>query len=222
VASDPRNSHGVPDAALVERLTAGERDAFAELFRRYQGLVHRFVKQMTGSADVADDTTQEVFLALARGGARYEPALGSLSTYLYGIARHLVFRRHRRDALRQAVDVHAIDGDESARLATMPDPLGDLSRAERVRTLRRAILHLPLHYREAIVLCELHGLSYEAAARVMGCPVGTVRSRLHRGRKLLLERCRTTLAAEAGDAPAAWKPEVVASWSQAMRPKSEV
>jgi RNA polymerase sigma-70 factor, ECF subfamily len=68
------------DAVLVSRMIAGDRDAFAVLFRRHERSVYRFALQMTGAGDLADDVTQEVFMALARGGSRYVPAQGSLST----------------------------------------------------------------------------------------------------------------------------------------------
>ena len=67
----------------------------------------------------------------------------------------------------------------------MEDPLGDLTRAERIDILKRAITSLPLRYREVIVLCDLQEVSYADAAAVLGCAIGTVRSRLHRGRALL-------------------------------------
>jgi RNA polymerase sigma-70 factor (ECF subfamily) len=67
-----------------------------------------------------------------------------------------------------------------------PDPLGDLTSAERLDALRRAVLSLPLRYREAVVLCDLQEMSYADAAAALGCPVGTVRSRLNRGRTLLI------------------------------------
>jgi len=70
------------------------------------------------------------------------------------------------------------------------DPLDDLTRGETIQSLRDSILALPPHYREVIVLCELHEMSYIEAANVVGCAVGTVRSRLHRARGLLLERLR--------------------------------
>ena len=75
-------------------------------------------------------------------------------------------------------------------VATSFDPIDELSRAETIVALRRAILGLPRHYREVIVLCELNSLSYEEAAQVIGCRVGTIRSRLNRARALLIERCR--------------------------------
>lgn len=70
------------------------------------------------------------------------------------------------------------------------DPLGDLTRGETIQSLRDSILALPAHYREVVVLCELHEMSYIEAANVVGCAVGTVRSRLHRARALLVEKVR--------------------------------
>jgi DNA-directed RNA polymerase specialized sigma24 family protein len=72
-----------------------------------------------------------------------------------------------------------------------------MTQAQMTRHLRLAILRLPVHYREAVVLCELNGLSYEEAAAVIGCPIGTVRSRLSRARRMLIERCRTLVADKA-------------------------
>ena len=143
-------------------------------------------------------------MALARNASRYQSSLGSLSTYLYGIARHLVFQRHKRSRSRVEVDVADLNDDECRALATSVDPLGDLSRAQAIRELRLAILRLPVHYREAIVLCELHGHSYGEAASIVGCPVGTIRSRLSRARALLAERCRA--AVKSRDVVEGWKP----------------
>ncbi len=75
-------------------------------------------------------------------------------------------------------------------LVARPDPLGDLTRAESVEKLRQAVLALPPHYREVVVLCELHEMSYVEAAEALGCAVGTVRSRLHRARAMLAEKMR--------------------------------
>ena len=72
------------------------------------------------------------------------------------------------------------------------DPLADLTRNEMVETVRAAVLALPAHYREVVVLCDLHEMSYQEAASVIGCAVGTVRSRLHRARALLVEKLRAT------------------------------
>ena len=101
--SEPDPSGEAADADLLERMATGNREAFASLFRRYHGLVYRFSMQMSGSRDVAEDVTQEVFIALAENHARYRPERGSLKAYMYGIARHLVVQREKRSWSRREV-----------------------------------------------------------------------------------------------------------------------
>jgi RNA polymerase sigma-70 factor (ECF subfamily) len=175
-------------------MASGDREAFAALFRRHQATVYRFSRQMLGSKEPAEDVTQEVFIALARNASRFDPSIGSLTTYLYGVARNLILQRHKRDRAHLEVDIESIHGTTSKALAVDADPSDGLSRSQLSRQLRLAILKLPVHYREAVVLCELNGLSYEEAAGVAGCPVGTIRSRLSRARQMLIGRCRALLA----------------------------
>lgn len=195
---DPRvSAHaGLADAALVDAMRGGSRAAFAEIFRRYHRQVHRFVWQMTGTNDTADDVTQDVFMALATGRSAYVASQGALGTYLYGIARHLVAQRRRRWRLRSEVTLEALAPGEVPAAPENHDER--LTQEARIASVRRAILRLPAHYREVLVLCELHGCSYEDTATVIGCPVGTVRSRLNRARWLLADRCRAALGEEAG------------------------
>lgn len=181
---------------LASRMASGDREAFAALFRRHQATVFRFSRHMLGSAEAAEDVTQDVFIGLASHPGRFNPAIGSFTTYLYGIARHLILQRHRRSRGRVEVALDTVDGADAAKLTSAADPTDDLSRDQMVRHLRLAILRLPVRYREVIVLCELNGLSYEDAAGVARCPVGTIRSRLSRARRLLIERCRFLLTPE--------------------------
>jgi RNA polymerase sigma-70 factor (ECF subfamily) len=175
-----------PDAdELLRRAGAGDAEAFAALYRRFQGPVHRFAWRMTGSRETAEDVTQETFLALLRGPTRYESGRGPLGAYLYGIARNLLARRAGRD--RPYVPLP--DGELRA-----TDLGADPERQRAVGTIREAVLALPMHYREVVVLCELQGLPYDEAAAALECPVGTVRSRLHRARALLAARLRTERA----------------------------
>jgi len=184
------------DPELLDRMAAGDREALAIIFRRHQGTVYRFSRQMLGSKEAAEDVTQDVFVALTRAAGRFNPSVASLSTYLYGIARNLVLQRYKRNRSRLEVNIDAIAAEDSAELATSSDPADSISRDEMTRQLRRAILRLPVHYREVVVLCELNGLSYEEAATVAGCPIGTVRSRLNRARQMLIARCRALMNAE--------------------------
>ena len=181
----------VPDSELVARMAAGDREAFAELFCRHQATVYRFCRQMLGSEDAAEDVTQDVFIALTKHPGRFNPSLASLTTYLYGIARNLVFERQKRSRGRREVDIEAVE--DPAELSVTWDPAAALTDSHMLRQLRLAIVELPLPYREVVVLCELNGLSYEEAAAIARCPVGTIRSRLSRARTMLIERCRAQL-----------------------------
>lgn len=171
----------ISDADLMQRAAHGDRDAFAAIYRRHSATVYRFARLMTGCGAAAEDIVQEAFLALMRDAARYDPRRASLATYLYGVARYQTRRRLRRD--RRFVPLAPAGADTTPDgSATVAD---EMERQDEIARLRRAILSLPSRYRETLVLCELQDLSYEETAAVMGCAIGTVRSRLHRARALL-------------------------------------
>lgn len=176
------------DDDLLARVAAGQAEAFAALFQRRRATVYRFALHMTGDPAAADDVTQEVFLAVMRDASRYQPGRSGVTAWLCGIARNHARRRLEGD--RRTVQLE--DDDEGEWPAVVGDPLADLTRAEGVASLRAAILTLPLRYREVVVLCDLQELSYAGAADALGCAVGTVRSRLHRGRALLASKLTQT------------------------------
>jgi len=177
------------DDDLLLRMRHGDQEAFVSLYRRRQGPIYRFAMHMSGSAHTAEDVTQEVFLALIREDCGYDPARGSLSAYLFGIARKLVLRQLEKGRADLPLEFPA---DDSARpsMAAPDNPLVDLTHKETIESLRKAVLALPRRYREVVVLCDLEELDYADAAVTLGCPIGTVRSRLHRARGLLLEKLR--------------------------------
>ncbi len=174
------------DDVLIAAVAAGEADAFATLFRRRQADVFRFALHMTGAPAMAEDVTQEVFLVVMRDARRYEPGRSTVAAWLCGIARNCA--RQRLDRERGQCRLSDEMNPGHAGHALEPDPVEDLARAERVARLRRAVLALPCRYREVLVLCDLQELSYADAADVLGCAIGTVRSRLHRARGLLSAR----------------------------------
>ena len=128
-------------AELIERAQAGEREAFAMLYRRHQARVYRFARAMTGSDTMAEDIVQEVFLGLMRGLGRYDASRAALATYLFGvarnIARHQTRGRRRLTRLDAASDAVAVD-----------DPSADIAQSDRVRHVRAGIAALPRRYRE--------------------------------------------------------------------------
>jgi RNA polymerase sigma-70 factor (ECF subfamily) len=174
------------DEELFIRIHSGDEQAFVSLYRKRQAGIFRFALHMSGSEAVAEDVTQDVFLALIRE-CGFDPRRGTLSGYLYGIARKLVLRqmeRGRTDALLESDLDHA----ELPEVAFTHDPLAEMTHREGIEALRRAVMALPRRYREVVVLCDLEEVDYAEAAEVLGCPIGTVRSRLHRARGLLLEK----------------------------------
>jgi len=177
------------DNDLLRLMLAGDEEALAQLYRRRQGVVFRFALQMSGSKSIAEDVTQEVFLFLMREGHVFDPERGSVSAFLLGVARNYVLRRLRVEHLLSPL---ADDNEDDSAMFQTADlcPLEDLTRAETIESVRRAVLSLPPKYREVVVLCELQDVSYVETAEVLGCAIGTVRSRLHRARALLLAKLR--------------------------------
>jgi RNA polymerase sigma-70 factor (ECF subfamily) len=173
------------DADLVRHAMAGGRDAFAEIYRRYHTVIYRFARMMSGSPAAAEDVTQETFTMLLRDLQRYTPDRAALSTYLYGVARNLTRSRLRRE--RRFVHLDVKEDDEPA---SATDPSTVFEQSQQRQRLRQIIAELPSRYREVIVLCAIHGLSYAEVAAILGTPVGTVRSRLSRARHAIANRLR--------------------------------
>ena len=195
------------DDGLVRRLLGGDEEAFGLLYKRRHPSIYRFALHMSGNAAVAEDVTQEVFMTLIRDVSRYDPASGSVAGFLFGVARNHLRKRWEQD--RRLVPLVG-DADDFGPLASgnghhtnsrngngngnghyaVPTSRDEFSSMEAVSRVRKAINTLPENYREVVVLCELEEMSYEETAAALGCPVGTVRSRLHRARAILLEKLR--------------------------------
>jgi RNA polymerase sigma-70 factor (ECF subfamily) len=180
----------VDEATLLQRARQGDEDAFAELYARHHRPVYRYAARMCGP-DRADDVLQETFVVVLERGERFDPARGTFGAYLFGIARHMVLKQ-----LGPQYQVPAMADSGTTPPLHQPDALDALTERERIAAVRAAIASLPPVYREAVVLCDLEELEYQEAAQVVGCPVGTIRSRVHRGRALLLSKLATLRGAE--------------------------
>ena len=176
---------------LTRKSRKGDSEAFGELYRRHSRAIYRFALQMCGNPTIADEVTQDVFLALLKDELTFDETRGAFEPFLFGVARNVV-RRHLRS--KPAEDL--ADHEEPA--APDADVLHDLTHRESLESLRRAILALPENYREVVVFCELEEMSYEQAAAVLGCPLGTVRSRLSRARGLLASKLNSLNAVKVG------------------------
>jgi len=167
------------DSELVARLRMGDEASWRELYRRHQGRLYRYALRMTGSTATAEEITQETFVAFLEQSERYDAAQAPLAAWLLGIARNRVRKAYSASAPWEPLD-------DSPLPDLGHDPLAALTHAERLAAVRTAVDTLPPAFREVVVLVEFEEMSYEDAAAALGVPVGTVRSRLHRARGLLM------------------------------------
>lgn len=189
------------DTDLLRSIRAGDEDALAALYRRRQGSIYRFALQMCGSQVLAEDITQEVFMVLIRGEHTFDHTRGSLNSFLFGVARNQVLRRLQREQFYVPMEEDmAVDSSVAQAFGKAEGPLDDLSRNETIESVRKAVLSLPEPYREVVVLCDLQEMSYVETAEILGCAVGTVRSRLHRARGLLIAKLRPVREGQAAAA----------------------
>jgi RNA polymerase sigma-70 factor (ECF subfamily) len=171
------------DAGLLDRARRGDDAAFSALYERYLRAIFSYAAHMCGR-QTGDDVVQETFLAVLKKGGSYDRSKGTVAAYLFGIARHFVFRQlaSSREALSEE------DGELEAIPGADATILDELTREELVAAVRVAVQELPPVFREAVVLCEFQELDYATAAEIVGCPVGTIRSRLHRAKALLITK----------------------------------
>ena len=177
------------DDVLLRQAAKGDEEAFLLIYRRHQAPMYRFALRMTGNTWAAEEIVQDVFMTLMRDPKKYDPSRGALGAFLYGVARNRVMKHLERLPREVALEEKNEDGTGSGIvLKDASTPAMWLEKRERIRQVRDAVQELPLEFREAVVLCELEELSYEEAAQMAGCPIGTIRSRLHRGKALLMAK----------------------------------
>ncbi|MGC2109615.1 MAG: RNA polymerase sigma factor [Candidatus Korobacteraceae bacterium] len=184
------------DEQLLAQALAGEEDAFTVLYRRRQGPIYRFALHMSGSPHVAEEVTQEVFLFLLQRGQDFDAERGALGAYLFGVARNYV-RRALERSYTESVLGSPVE-DEAASLMVEDDPSEGIARHQTSVAVWKAVLSLPEHYREVVVLCDLQEMSYADAAEAVGCAIGTVRSRLHRAHDMLSRKLQHSAAVAPG------------------------
>ena len=189
------------DAQFIERLKLRDERAFMDLYDLHRGAVYRFLMHMTGSITMAEELTQDVFVTVldfmcAGTLGRFDPGKGTLEGYLLGIARNLARAERRRIHRFLPLD-NVIETPEWERLLNTLskenrtwDVAALMAARSELRVLYRAILDLPEHYREAVVLCSLQERSYRDAAAILQCSEGTVASRMNRAKALLAAKFR--------------------------------
>jgi len=164
----------------VLRAQAGDRAAFAQLVRRYQDAVYRFILRMIGSHEEALELTQDTFIKAWQALPQWQPQ-AQFKTWIFRIGSNTAM-----DTLRRRKVVEFVEMDETFDAAgAAPDPQAQLESRQRLRALDAAIGRLPPEQREAILLREVENLSYGEMAETLGVNVGTVKSRLARARVAL-------------------------------------
>ncbi|HTG27843.1 MAG TPA: RNA polymerase sigma factor [Methylomirabilota bacterium] len=188
------------DEELLKRSAKGDEEAFTVLYRRHVDVLYRFAFRMTGSSWGAEEIIQDVFMTLVREPGKYDAERGTLPAFLFGITRNKIMKYHERLPRETSLVERQEDGSGGG--LTLRDsftPAMWAEQRERLEKVRAAVMELPIEFRETVVLCELEEMSYDQAARMLDCPIGTIRSRLHRGRALLLAKLEMLR-----DAPRRW------------------
>ena len=157
-----------------------------EVARDHGDRIYNYAYRLTGNPDDASDLMQEVLLRVRRGLPGYSP--GSFEGWLWRITRNAFIDEVRR--LKRRPTTALPDDDRSAVLGSTPEPDEVLAESRLSEEVQAALLELPYDFREAVVMCDIVGLQYDEIADAVDIPVGTVRSRIHRGRKMLRELLR--------------------------------
>ena len=176
------------DLALLTQMRGGNAGAFEQLYRRHQGPLYRFALLRCGSTETAADIVQEIFLALLNNSLKFDPTRGVLQGFLFGVARNFLSKQH--EATRRYVPANRTpetdDADDDF-ADTSAGPLQRLLNDENAEKVRVALQKISPHYRDVLILYEMHDLSYVEIAQICGIDLGTVRSRLSRARAKLLQ-----------------------------------
>lgn len=190
-------AHRTDDAVFIDKLKAGDEAAFETLIDRYSGDIYALLYRLTENTEEASDLTQDTFLRALKAIKTFRGD-SELKTWLFRIAinesrnRFRWWKRRRRDV---TISLDATVGESETRIS---DTLADhsispeestLSR-EREAAINKALLSIANVYREAIILCDVEGMSYEETAAALGIGIGTVKSRISRGREELRRRLK--------------------------------
>lgn len=190
------------DLTLLTEMRRGSASAFEQLYRRHQGPLYRFALLRCGSAAMAADIVQEVFLALLNDTLKFDSARGVLQGFLFGVTRNLLLKQ--QEATRRYVpNNHALDTDDADdEIAdTGAGPLERLLANEAAENVRNALQQIVPHYRDVLIFYEMHDLSYLEIAHICNVDIGTVRSRLSRARAKLFELLRPDFPEAAAHTP---------------------
>jgi len=188
------------DEDVMERCAMGSEAAFRALVQRYRTRIMNLVCRFINDRDRAEEISQEVFLRVFRNRERYRKS-GKFSTWIFTIAVNLTKNEIRsRVRHRGTFSLDAMEEESGGQGVTFPDlkplPDDDLNAHEIGHKVAEALRKIPARYREAVVLRDVEGLSYEEVGQILRIPGGTVRSRINRARLMLKDRLKPHLSLE--------------------------
>ena len=190
------------DEQLLTQALAGERRCIHRPLPQAAGAGVPLRLHMSGSSQIAEEVTQDVFMFLLQRGHGFDPSRAALGAYLFGVARNYV-RRALEHSYSESVLTDSGRVTKLSSLVIDHDPCEGIARHQASTAVWKAVLSLPEHYREVVVLCDLQECTYADAAEAMGCAIGTVRSRLHRAHDMLGKKLQHSAAAAPGINPTA-------------------
>jgi RNA polymerase sigma-70 factor, ECF subfamily len=177
-----RASVNISDAELVRRCRAGDSAAWEQVVHDYSRRVYNLAYRFTGRHEAAEDLTQEVFVRVYRSLEQYDPLAGDLANWLMRLARNLVIDDYRRRG-RTPTDLGDDLEDHSYHLESRHDaPDRGVERGERAKQVHAAIAKLQPDLRECVILRDIEELTYQEIVDILRIPIGTVKSRINRGR----------------------------------------
>ncbi len=180
-----------PDINLVQSAKNGDSQAFEKLVMQYQNRIFNTVLRMLGDYEAALDLTQETFLRAYQGLARFKQE-STFFTWLFRICLNVATSQRRLYAHHgHPISINSTNDEENTNWELESKEAQaevNLVQKEIQSAVQKAIATLPYEFREALVLRDIEGLSYEQIQEILDCPLGTVRSRIHRGRAMLKEK----------------------------------
>ena len=187
-------------ALLVRRCVAGDAAAWEEIVQRYHRRIYNLCYRFAGSADDAQDLTQEVFIRMYRTLSSYDVGRGAFMTWITTLTRNLLvdhFRKTKHDRLTDSLDANSSDHEDAMPLGERipdggPAPDSGVQSRETKETVHQALQKLSPELREAVILRDLQDMDYREIATVLKVPEGTVKSRINRGRAELARLLQRT------------------------------
>ncbi|AKJ65179.1 RNA polymerase sigma factor [Kiritimatiella glycovorans] len=182
-------AEGPPDAELVRRVQQGDAGAYEDLVRRHHARIYGLVYNMTSNREDAEDLTQEIFLKAYRSLSRFQ-GRSSFYTWLYRIALNMTINYRKKRNRKQALSLDEMVGEVKTdpaytRLHADESPFRNANISEFQKKLNSALQSLSDKHRTVVVLHDIQGLPHNEIAKIVGCSVGTVRSRLFYARQIL-------------------------------------